>query len=367
MRAPHRHPAAATAPSAARRRGGGAARTRVFAAAACLLALSLLSGLAACGGQAGPTASASLSPSSAASPAGPVVLTVVGENGQEQFTMDQLRALPAYTGYAGFKSSTGVITLPSKYTGVPLVGLTDRVGGISRANGVTLVAKDGYGMTFSYAQIVDHAFTTYDPATGDEVPPATDLTVIVAYDHEGAPLGEDEGPLRLMVASPDPGGQIVDGHWTVKWLDRVSVTKASADWKVQVEGVRRDTIDKPTYVNCASPGCHGSGWVDDAGRRWEGVPLYLVAGLVDDGKKHGEGAYDASLAKQGYDIVIEGADGTVTTIDSRDVAGKDDVVLSGKVDGGELPEEYFPLRVVGPGLTEAQMPGRIARIVVRPR
>ena len=342
-------------------------RAWVLTAAACVLALSLLAGLAACGGQAGSSASPAASPSAAASPSGPVVLTVVGEEGQEQFTMDQLEALPSYTGYAGFKSSTGVISLPVEYTGVTVVSLADRVGGISKANGVTLVAKDGYGMTFSYAQVVGHAFTTYDPATGDEVPPADDLTAIVAYAREGKPLGEDEGPLRLMVATPDPGGQIVDGHWTVKWLDRVSVTKASADWKVQVEGVRRDTIDKPTYVNCASPGCHGSGWVDDAGRRWEGVPLYLVAGLVDDTKKHGAGAYDAALAKKGYDIVIEGADGTVTTIDSRDVAGKDDVVLSGKVDGGELPEEYFPLRVVGPGLGEAQMPGRIARIVVRPR
>jgi hypothetical protein len=232
---------------------------------------------------------------------------------------------------------------------------------------VTIVAKDGYGMTFSYAQIVDHAFITYDPATGDEVPPGKDLTVIVAYDRLGKPLGEDEGPLRLMVATPNEGGQIVDGHWTVKWLDRVSVTKASAAWKVQLEGVLRDTLDKPTYVNCASPGCHGSGWVDPAGTRWEGVPLYLVAGLVDDKKKHGRGAYDTAAAKKGYDILIESTDGTVTRIDSRDIAGKDDVVLSGKMNGGELSEKYFPLRLVGPGLSEAQMAGRIARIVVRPR
>ena len=35
-------------------------------------------------------------------------------------------------------------------------------------------------------------------------------------------------------------------------------------------------------------------------------------------------------------------------------------MLSSKVDGGELPEDYFPLRLVGPGLSEAQMPGGIA-------
>jgi DMSO/TMAO reductase YedYZ molybdopterin-dependent catalytic subunit len=213
--------------------------------------------------------------------------------------------------------------------------------------------------------IMDHAFTAYDPATGAEQAPSTDLTVVVAYAREGKPLGEDEGPLRLMVGTPTPGGQVVDGHWSVKWIERISVTKASAEWKVQLEGAVPGKLDKPTYVNCASPGCHGSGWVDAAAKRWEGVPLYLVAGLIDDKKRHGAGAYDAALARKGYDIVFETATGEVVTIDSRDIAGKQDIVLAGKLDGGELPEEYFPLRLVGPGLSEAQMPGGIVRIVVR--
>jgi DMSO/TMAO reductase YedYZ molybdopterin-dependent catalytic subunit len=230
---------------------------------------------------------------------------------------------------------------------------------------VTIVGSDGYGMTFSYDQIMNRGFTAYDAATGAELKPAADLTVIVAYWHDGKPLGVDEGPLRLVVAEPKPGGQVVDGHWSVKWIDIISVTKASAQWDVQVQGAQATDIDKATYVNCASPGCHGSGWIDARGKRWEGVPLYLVAGMVDGGKRHGPGAYDAALAKKGYKIQLETADGKVVTIDSRAIAGKTEVVLSGKLDGGELPDAYFPLRLVGPGLSEAQMPGRIQRIVVR--
>jgi len=335
-------------------------RAVVLALAGVAMAVGLVALAAACGG-----GSSGDQASPAVSPSGSVVLTLVGEKGQKSFTFSQLEALPAYTGYAGIKSSTGVVTLPARYTGVRLSDLTEMVGGISRANGVTLVAKDGYGMTFSYAQIVDHAFTAYDPATGVEQTPSKDLTVVVAYAREGKPLGEDEGPLRLVVGTPQPGGQVVDGHWSVKWIERISVTRASAEWKVQLEGAVPGKLDKPTYVNCASPGCHGSGWVDAAGKRWEGIPLYLVAGLVDDKKRHGVGAYDAALARKGYDIVFETATGEVVTIDSRDIAGKQDVVLAGKLDGGELPEEYFPLRLVGPGLSEAQMPGGIARIVVR--
>jgi DMSO/TMAO reductase YedYZ molybdopterin-dependent catalytic subunit len=335
-------------------------RVLALALAGAVMAVGLVALIAACGGG---TSGGQASP--AVSPAGPVVLTLVGDKGEKQFTLNQLQALPAYTGYAGIKSSTGVITLPAEYTGVRLSDLTDLVGGMTKVNGVTLVAKDGYGMTFSYNMIMDHAFTAYDPATGGEQAPSKDLTVVVAYAREGKPLGEDEGPLRLMVGTPTPGGQVVDGHWSVKWIERISVTKASAEWKVQLEGAVPGKLDKPTYVNCASPGCHGSGWVDADGKRWEGVPLYLVAGLIDDKKRHGAGAYNAALARKGYDIVFETATGEVVTIDSRDIAGKQDIVLAGKLDGGELPEEYFPLRLVGPGLSEAQMPGGIVRILVR--
>ena len=153
-------------------------------------------------------------------------------------------------------------------------------------------------MTFSYRQIMDDGFTTYDPATGEEEPPDGKLTVIIAYQHDGKPIDADDGPLKLAVAEDTPG-QVVDGHWAIKWLDQVSVTKASAAWKVQLEGAVPGKLDRASYVNCASPGCHGSGWVDAQGRRWEGVPLYLVAGLVDDGKKHDAGAYNARARQEG--------------------------------------------------------------------
>ena len=314
----------------------------------------------ACGGGSGGQAS----PSPVAS--GPVVLTVKGDEETRTFTMGQLKALPAYEGYAGIKSSTGVITPPSKYTGVPLSDLADLVGGISEANGVTIVAKDGYGMTFSYRQITGDGLTTFDPATGEEEPADGELHVLVAYEHEGEPIPEDDGPLKIAIAQDTPA-QVTEGHWAIKWLEGVSVTKASAAWKVQLQGAVPGELTRASYVNCASPGCHGSGWVDQQGRRWEGIPLYLVAGMVDDQKKHDAGAYNARLAKQGYDIQIETTTGEVVTIDSRDIAGKGSVVLSSKVDGGELPDEYFPLRLVGPGLGDAQMPGGIARIVVRVR
>ena len=340
-----------------------AAHTRLLTAGGVLAAVCAAALLVVLGGACGGSTASSSSP--LPSPSGKVVLTLVGEKGEKRFTMNQLEALPSYTGYGGIKSSTGTITLPSKFTGVKLSYLTGLVGGISKSTGVTIVGSDGYGMTFAYDQIMNQGFTAYDPATGTEQTPKKDLTVIIAYRHDGKLMGADEGPLRLIVAEPTSGGQVVDGHWSVKWIDRISVTKASALWDVQVQGAQSAHIDKPSYVNCASPGCHGSGWVDAKGQRWEGVPLYLVTGMVDGGKKHGPGAYNMALAKKGYAIQIETADGKVVTIDSRKIAGNTSIVLAGKLDGGELPDAYFPLRLVGPGLSEAQMPGQIQRIVVR--
>ena len=228
------------------------------------------------------------------------------------------------------------------------------------------MAKDGYGMTFSYRQIIGERLHDLRPGDGRRGAGRRQAhRPIIAYEHEGEPIDEDDGPLKLAVAEDTPG-QVVDGHWAIKWLDQVSVTKASAAWKVQLEGAVPGKLDRASYVNCASPGCHGSGWVDAQGRRWEGVPLYLVAGLVDDGQEARRRRLQREGSrKRGYEIQFETAGGEVVTIDSRDIAGKDSIVLSSKVDGGELPDEYFPLRLVGPGLSEAQMPGGIARIVVR--
>ena len=147
-------------------------------------------------------------------------------------------------------------------------------------------------------------------------------------------------------------GQVIDGHWTVKWVTAVEVKKKMAPWRVALQGAVSARLDRGSYINCASPGCHGSGYIDAEDRRWEGIPLYLVCGLVDDGRRHGEGAYDAHAAKAGYTIEIETADGEVVQLDSRDITGKRSIILAGKLDGADLTEEYFPLRLVGPGLGE---------------
>ncbi len=115
-----------------------------------------------------------------------VVLEVVSPTGSKSLTMADLEALPATEGQAGIKSSTGKITVPAFFKGISLIDLANLVGGLQPDMGMDVVAKDGYIMTFSYDQINNGEFIAYDPATGDEKKEPEKLTVIVAYQREGA-------------------------------------------------------------------------------------------------------------------------------------------------------------------------------------
>lgn len=324
-------------------------------------ALGLIVFPAGCGSSEPDDGAASTSPS----PAGPPVLTLIGDDGEKQLTMADLKALPAYEGWAGIKTSVGTLIAPVKYKGVAVADLGKLVGGITKENGVTVLAKDGYGMTLSHEQVYDGDFVTFDPATGEEEPASYPLTVILAYEREGKPIDpEQEGPLRLQIAQPEPA-QLVDGHWTVKWVDRVEVKAASADWSLVLKGAVDAQITRESYRSCSSPGCHGTVWADESGELWQGIPLWRAVGLVDDQVKHDEGAFGRTLAKQGYPIEVRSEDGTTVTISSKKLFSDQEILLAAKLAGQELPEEYFPLRLVGPGLKQSRMVGKVVKVVVR--
>jgi len=304
--------------------------------------------------------------SASPSPKGTPVLTLEGDKKTVKLTMAQIKKMPKYSGWAGIKTSVGPLIAPEKYAGVRLTDLADLVGGISKENGVTLLAKDGYGMTLSYDQVYNEDFTTFDPATGLEEKPTEKLNVILAYEHDGKSLDPDqEGPLRLEVAQDEPA-QLVEGHWTVKWVDKVEVKAATADWTVKLKGAVDSQITRVSYTSCSSPGCHGQVWSDPDGTLWQGIPLWRAVGMVDDKQMHDEGAFNKGLAKAGETVEVRTEDGTTTTLTAEEVYKNEDILLAAKMGGEELPEEYFPMRLVGPGLTASQMVGHVIKVVVLP-
>jgi DMSO/TMAO reductase YedYZ molybdopterin-dependent catalytic subunit len=312
-----------------------------------------------------PPAATSTPAPQAQPPASPIVLKLDGTGGAKTLTMDDLKALPATEGWAGIKSSTGKITIPERFKGVAVDELCKLVGGLSPNTGVSVVAKDGYAMTVSYDQVTQGDFITYDPGTGDEIKPKDPLKVIIAYEKEGKPLPEDsEGTLRLVVVTAK-NNQVVDGHWSVKWVNQIAVKSLAQEWKLPLEGAIKEDMDRGTFQSCSSPSCHGAAWTDDKAQDWSGVPLWMLVARVDDETKHGDGAYNDKLAEQGYTVEVIAADGYKVVMDSARVKRNRNIVMAYLVNNNPLDDKYFPLRLVGSDLQKNEMVGQIAKITIR--
>ena len=288
------------------------------------------------------------------------VLELIGPDTTLTFTMAGLKALPAREGMAGIKSSTGKITLPNKFKGVALEDLADQVGGLSKDMGVNIVAEDGYSISYSYDQIMNGTFIAYNPVSGDELKDHDPLKAIIAYEMNGQPLNVDmDGTLRLVIIS-EKDNQVTDGHWSIKWVNKVEVRPMIADWVLTVNGAIETEIDRASFESCVS--CHEATWTDDVGQVWKGIELWRLMGYADDAVKHEGWSYDVKLAKSGYDVRIVAADGFETTVWSDDADRNHDWIVAMLVDDAQLEEKNFPLKFVGAGLEKKQMVGGIALI-----
>ena len=292
------------------------------------------------------------------------VLTIITEDGATELTLDEVHELASVEGYAGIKSSTGRITPPAVFKGIALRDLVTQFGDFDETKGVIVYAEDGYSITYSYSQIMNGDFIAYDPGTGDELKSDVDLTAIVAYEIEGQLLNaKEDGTFRMAVISTE-NNQVVDGHWAVKWVNRIEIKPLATEWNLHMEGITVEEIDRGTFESGATPHCHEVLWTDDKGQEWRGMPLWLLTGWVDDGIKHEGPAYNDELAQAGYSVDVIASDGYTVTFESSHVYRNDDIIVAFEVDGAPLPDQYFPLRLVGKGVESSEMVGKITEIVL---
>jgi hypothetical protein len=95
-----------------------------------------------------------------------------------------------------------------------------------------------------------------------------------------------------------------------------------------------------------------------------GVPLYFFVGSVDDEISHEGPAFNRDLVKTGYTIDVVSTDGYTVTFDAQRVQYNKNILVAYKVNDNALPEEYFPLRLVGDDLEKQEMVGMISVIKV---
>ena len=285
------------------------------------------------------------------------VLIVIKGTQVKTFSVAQIRALPVLSGSTGDVTSSGTIEGPYQYKGAALTDILKAIGGITTDNAVRISAKDGYSMTMSYKQVAQGSeFPTYDKTTGKEVTPASPLTVFIAYEKDQKPIDDTLGPLRLGIMAPD---QVTDGHWWVKWAQKIEVITVQQAWTISLQGAITQSMDKATFESGAAPGCHGTTWTDAQGHSWLGIPLWYLVGNVDDAT---DMAYNDALADQGYEVHVANSNGDMVTFSSKEVKRNNNIIVAYQIDGQPLPSTKWPLALVGSGVDPQHQIAQISKI-----
>ena len=289
-----------------------------------------------------------------------IALTIISGDTEKTLTLEEIKEMPSLEGWGGRMRSTGDVEGPFRLKGVSMMRLCDLVGGINPDTAVKVISRDGYAMTFSYKQVTESNFITYDPVSKNEVP-HDELQMILAYQTDGKEMTfELGGPLRLAILSEK--NQVTDGHWWSKWVERIELVPAPKDWVLQMKGAREEDIDRGTFESGASEGCHGVKYVDDKGREWKGIPLWLLVGRVDDDNPHEGEAFNNSLVQEGYEVKIIARDGYSATLPVSSIARRNNIIVAYKLNEQFLPEDYWPLRLAGEGLIGKEQVSQIKEI-----
>jgi DMSO/TMAO reductase YedYZ molybdopterin-dependent catalytic subunit len=154
-------------------------------------------------------------------------LTLIGRDGQETIlSYDEVMSLPSVETSGGFFSSVGTVYGPYTVRGVRLDTLLDLVGGMTPSDVLFVAAQDGYSCVFDYRQLHGE-IETFEPDTLRMVPEG-DVEFLLIFEQQGKPLPDDSGkPLRLAVTNPD--GLLTEGHWWVKWVQRLEIRPLTPD------------------------------------------------------------------------------------------------------------------------------------------
>jgi hypothetical protein len=202
-------------------------------------------------------------------------------------------------------------------------------------------------------------------------------TVFLAWYADGEVIPEySQGP-RLFFTSDDNMFSHADMHESIdplywhynsgrasapglsaQMVDLIQIVPKPDDWTITLTGAINEKISRGYFesaLTCTfvkeTPIDHQAYYTDDQGREWGGMPLWLLAGFVDDENSHTGSAYNVSLAEEGYDITVIGADGSETIISSIDADRNSDYIIANTLDGAVISEEDGgPVRLVGAGV-----------------
>ncbi len=290
--------------------------------------------------------------------------TVVTVNGDTSagLSIAQLEEMSSYTGSGYLMKSTGTIVGPHEYTGVPLKDIVDLVYDSDNYS-MTVVAHDGYEMTYNSGQVENGTFPTYN-MDGALLGPA-DLTLMLAFIEDGEEMPVDD--LRIVIVD-ETEMPITDGHFWAKMVKTINIGEYVEDWTVHLSGVEEMDLDRQTFESLASCYYHTTYYnytKDEVDYSFEGVPLWVLISAVDGGDfEDGHYMFNDALAEAGYLVNVTASDGYWANFTSDKVARNDSIIVAYKLNGEVLEEGDWPLRIVGNDLSGTQKVKMIASIAL---
>ena len=266
------------------------------------------------------------------------VLTFEAGEMEEGFTIAELEKTPYYVEGTGSYTTSAGTKYTHTYGGVRFTALLGRYVGLSPDTQITVVASDGYEMSYSGEQLLD----------------AGDGEWILAFKQDGEYLPPDPGYVRTVKIGP--GNPNIDGHLSARMVERVVVSgTAFRPFELVIDGKRRSVLDRQTVqsgVSCHERTVAHKDKKTGAVTAYTGIPVWRLIAYADDPilVPHGQDksiiSYDSAAAEAGYGVTIEAADGFSRTLDSRELHMNDDVILALYREGEELPDREAPLILV---------------------
>jgi PKD repeat protein len=155
----------------------------------------------------------------------------------------------------------------------------------------------------------------------------------------------------------DKGGTLENATAVVRILVHISSTD---NWTLSLKGAQDATITKQ-YFQDAVACIHNATYTDVSGT-WGGVPLWALAGYVDDGVTHGPGAFNDTRAAEGYTVKVTASDNFNRTFTSQAVARSSGYIVANTLNGQPLPTQYWPLKLVGNSLQPMDSVAKVSTI-----
>ena len=144
------------------------------------------------------------------------LLTVIYEDEQTNYTLEELKALESYTGSGRYIKEGAfpeiIIKGPYNHTGVTIMVILDQISNLSQNYSITVTASDDWTADYNLSQIQGNVdiYNESGNITG-----IGGVTTLLAYKEDGNYINESMGgPLRIVYV--DDGKITLSGLWTKK-------------------------------------------------------------------------------------------------------------------------------------------------------